>query len=161
KRNSLEEKKFIERLSFGGNFQITSTDPVIIDASPTVAYGVSKVFQVGVGLTYRQTFGNDTINTLSDQLWGYRTFGDYNFWKGFFSRVEYEQLFQKIDGLETEAFNDRWDSTIGFSLGLGKRFKIKKKISAFAIIQYNFLHDDEDGITPNAWNPRFGVDFTP
>ncbi|MEM7548051.1 MAG: hypothetical protein AAF363_00145 [Bacteroidota bacterium] len=51
KRNSLEEKKFIERLSFGGNFQITSTDPVIIDASPTEAYGISKIFQVGLGIS--------------------------------------------------------------------------------------------------------------
>ncbi|MEM7548050.1 MAG: hypothetical protein AAF363_00140 [Bacteroidota bacterium] len=90
-------------------------------------------------------------------------FGDYNFWKGFFSRFEYEQVFQKImgevEGLED--FNDRWDGTIAFSLGLGKRFKIKKKISAFAIIQYNFLHSDEDGITTSGWNPRFGIDFTP
>ncbi|MEM7548386.1 MAG: hypothetical protein AAF363_01830 [Bacteroidota bacterium] len=158
KRNSMEKEKFTDRLVFGGSFQINSTDPFSIDASPTAAYRINRKWQAGLGINYRRTFGNDSIANAAEDLWGIRTFTSYTIWKGFFGYGEYERSFQRISGSNnsTEQSSRRYEGVDAINLGLGRRFKFSRKISGTVLLVYDLIHETGESVNQRPFNVRFG-----
>ncbi|MEM7551351.1 MAG: hypothetical protein AAF363_16845 [Bacteroidota bacterium] len=161
KRSSMQEEPFKKRLVFGGNFQLTSTDPITIDLSPTLGYKINKKWIAGIGGTYRQTFGNEDASNFEEDLWSLKAFSSYDLIKSFFGYVEYERAFVRRAQVNGEGASDlRWEGTDVFALGIGRRFKFSKKLSMTAILTYNFLFQSGDGIYTSPINARIGFEYT-
>ncbi|MEM7549395.1 MAG: hypothetical protein AAF363_06970 [Bacteroidota bacterium] len=158
KRNSMEKEQFKDRLVFGGNFQINSTDPFSIDASPTVGYMINRKWQAGFGVNYRRTFGNDSIANVAEDLWSIRTFTSYTIWKGFFGYAEYERSFQRINNSNNDAEQDnkRYEGVDAINLGLGRSFKFTRKVSGTVLLTYDLIHETGESVNRRPFNVRFG-----
>lgn len=63
KRKSLKGAPLKQRIYFGGNFNINSTDPVILDFSPQLGYYLNRKWIIGAGFTYRNSFSSTDSTT--------------------------------------------------------------------------------------------------
>ncbi len=137
KRNSLEKASLRDRIYFGGNLNVTSTDPFIVDFGLQLGYWIKVKWLAGVGFTFREQF--DQRNTLlTGDSWGRSVFSRYDLPKDFFAYTELEQkinesLFSKPkqdEGLTQPEWQQAWLA------GLGKEFNIR-----FLRMQIMLLYD--------------------
>ena len=147
KRNSLKGEPMRERLLIGGNFNVNSLKPFSLDFSPKIGYKFNKKFVVGIGGSYRYTFGNDTISAkpaIPDNSYGYKAFTSYDIFKNFFAYGEYERMSKEIHDKASDQKSTRWVS--GLLVGIGREFSVHKKVNMTVTALYNFLHDSDDAI---------------
>lgn len=166
KRNSLKGKPFKERLVLGGNLQLVSTQPLIIDASPVVGYKINKRFSIAAGASYRARLTeypkNNTVTPrrAKDELtYGYRAFSEYIFWKGFYVHGEYERMSKEFEvksvtNTPTDLFQRKWVEAA--LLGVGKSYSINNKVKGSINLLYNFIYDNKEQVYPSPWVFRFG-----
>ena len=159
KKNSLKEERFCKRLRWGGSFMVHSTDPLMIDASPTLAYRINKVLQAGVGFQYRRNFGGLPLSNAKDDLWGYQGFVQHDVWRGFFASAAYELLYTRFPLAGADPAQTEWRPTAGLPLGIGRRFRINKKLLGTMLLSYNFLWEPNAHIYPSPVTFKFGFEF--
>ncbi|MEO1049456.1 MAG: hypothetical protein AAFX87_02470 [Bacteroidota bacterium] len=159
KRNSLEKEPFGNRFVYGGNFELASTDPVILDGTFNLAYKLRKPWQVGVGFTYRQNFGAADTASIAKDAMSFRVFTNHNLWKGFFGQVEVERSYRSTSLDRGDISVVKWRGENAINLGLGRRFKVTKKLNATIMILYDFLHDYHSLIHKNPIRTRIGFEW--
>ncbi len=174
KRNSLKGKPFKERMVIGGNLQLVSTQPLIIDLSPVLGYKINKKFSIAVGATYRARLTeypkNSTIRPINgkDELtYGYRFFTEYTFWKGFYAHAEYERMSKEFKATSVttgtatntpaDVFERKWVEAA--LLGVGKSYSINGKIKGSINLLYNFIYNNKKQVYPSPWVFRFGFEL--
>ncbi len=155
KRSSLEDEPLGKRLVFGGNFNVTQTNPVNIDLAPLVGYRINKLFEVGITGIYRAQFeeSNRQISAYGDDTYGYGVFANHMVFKNFFGHLEGENISRNKQ--EMDQTRRVWDQTL--LVGIGRRFNITKWLEMQAVISYNFLHDNQDGVYNNPVVFKTGV----
>ncbi|UII26603.1 hypothetical protein LVD15_25455 [Fulvivirga maritima] len=139
KRNSLEDKTFWERISLGGNFNVSKTNPVTVDLSPVIAYKLNKVSEIGITGSYRTEFGADKsgLSGLDDETYGFGVFGNHTVFNNFMVQLEGECLRTTTGSAEQ---NERsWKQTL--LLGIGRRFKVTKWLEMQTLVMFNVLHN--------------------
>ncbi len=148
KRSSLKGESFWKRLILGGNLNVSKTNPINLDIAPVVGWRFNKLFEAGFTGTYRARLGAESSGATSfenDDVYGYSIFANHMAFKNFFGYLEGENM-SKVTG--TEENNKReWHQTL--LVGIGRKFKIARFLEMQAIISYNFLHDNTDGVYPN------------
>lgn len=155
KRNSLEDKPFKDRLYFGGNLSLQSTDPVIINTNLQLGYWVNKKWLAGVGIIFREQFGSDSTSVTGDG-YGYSFFTRYDIPKGFFAWAEVErQINKSLFNSETSG-DTKWESA--HLLGVGREFKIGV-VQMMSLILYDFNYQNND-LNNRPWVFRLGVRFS-
>ncbi|UII21651.1 hypothetical protein [Fulvivirga ligni] len=139
KRNSLEDKSFWERLSIGGNFNISQTNPVVVDLAPVVAYKINKQSEIGVTGTYRATFGagKSGIGQEDDETYGYSLFGNHMVFRNFFLQLEGEMI--RTTTGTPEQPDRSWKQTL--LVGVGRKFKVSKWLEMQTLVMFNVIHD--------------------
>jgi hypothetical protein len=157
KRTSLKGKAFRERLVIATNFQILSYDPVSIDFSPLLGYKFNTRFAVGVGGTYRQTFGNTPSSLkFAPQVFGYKFFTSYDVVKNFFVYGEFAR-----NSIPTKSDNGTvlvWKNAA--IAAIGRKTSISRKIDMTMLVGYNFFHEPNDPVYPNQWIFRVGFQLS-
>lgn len=152
KRTSLAGKTFMERIAIGGNFNIISTKPVSIDASPTIAYKIKTTWNVGLGVNYRTTFGDSIIqysSKISNTNSSLRVFSNLDVFRNFFLNAEYERTDflksaeEKSEGLRNNYFG-----------GLGKKLLIHPKV--FVVVTALYRFNDKSQFYANRFQMRIG-----
>ena len=107
---------------------------------------------MGIGGTYRQTFGEKTLS-LAPRVFGYKAFVSYDLFSNFFV---YSEFGRNTSGVET--INDHstriWKNV--FLAGAGRKFRVHKKIEMTTLVAYNFLHQYQDPVYPTRWVVRIG-----
>lgn len=123
KRSSLEDQPFKKRLHLGGNFNIQSTDPLIISSNIQLGYWINKKWMAGVGLILREQFNKqDSLSFLTGDSHGFSIFSRYDISKGFFAWAEMDrQIDHSI--FNTEELNTT-NIERAYLLGIGREFKI-------------------------------------
>ncbi|MBL6449083.1 hypothetical protein JMN32_22415 [Fulvivirga sp. 29W222] len=145
KRTSLKDESFWERLVIGGNFNISKTNPLNIDLSPTLGYRVNKLFEVGVTGCYRSQFKADKHRVTSqsnEEVYGYSAYANHMVFKNFFAYLEAERM--RTTTMSTEIPKREWKQTL--LIGVGRRFNVAKWLEMQALVLFNVLHDNEDGL---------------
>ncbi|MEM8567607.1 MAG: hypothetical protein AAGF85_14195 [Bacteroidota bacterium] len=144
KRTSLEDEPLGRRLVFGGNFNVTETNPVSIDLSPIIGYKINTLFEVGITGLYRAQFNADRsgVQAEGEHTYGYSAFVNHMVFKNFFGYLEGENI-SRVKIIQDQPIRE-WDQTL--LLGIGRRFNIAKWLEMQAIITYNFLHENQDGV---------------
>jgi hypothetical protein len=145
KAKSLAGRPVRERWVIGGNFNIVSTAPFMLDLGLQFGYRIDKRFQVGVSGIYRATFV-DTVNwsnAISPERYGYGAFASYGLMGNFFGYTEWERTASVVRSGADQA-TTAWVSS--FLVGIGRKFNLHPKVSGSLLILGNLLH--ENGQSP-------------
>lgn len=151
-RTSLEGKSFFERISFGGNINVISTDPFTMDFTPQLGYRITSKFVVGLGVNYRISFGDsiqysswpvNTTNTAINAFASYEFFGS---WYGYT-----ESQFSRASVSESDA---KWKGN--YFVGLGKKFLVHPKLFMTLTLMYNLNPEAENPVYPQRFQLRVG-----
>lgn len=145
KRTSLQEESFWKRLVLGGNFNISKTNPLNIDLAPVVGYRINKLFEAGITGTYRSQFKadkNGVSGQPNDEVYGYSAFASHMAFRNFFGYLEGERM--RNTSLNTENPERRWTETL--LIGVGRKFNVAKWLEMQAMVLFNVLHDNKDGL---------------
>lgn len=145
KRTSLKGESLWERLVIGGNFNISKTNPLNVDISPALGYKINKLFEVGVTGCYRSQFKADKYGVNSQtgkEVYGYSAFANHMFFKNFFAYMEAERM--RTTTMSAEVPKREWKQTL--LIGVGRKFNVAKWLEMQALVLFNVLHDNEDGL---------------
>lgn len=139
KKSSLRGVPFGKRLDIGGNFQIASTDPVVLELSPQVGYFFNKKWAAGLGLSYRTALGaSDSLSNSAAHGYGYQLFTSYDFLKNLLAYAEFNQTKQdRLFGEKNE--QTPWKSS--FLIGLGLTLKVSTKIDGRIMLLYDMKQE--------------------
>lgn len=135
--NSLKSRPFSERFYYGFSTQFQRQDQQDIFITPQVYYRLSGRFAMGVGFTYRAQF-----ETKPDFAWsttnvcGPRGFVRIGVRKSLFVQGEYEYLIESQ--IEKNVSSARWMG------GLGKSFRLRKRIKGETVVLNNFSYKNDD-----------------
>ena len=155
KRNSLEDLPFQKRLYFGGNLNVQSTDPFILDNNLQLGYWINKKWLGGVGVILREQFGNDATASVTGDGYGYSLFTRYDIPKGFFAWAEVERQVNRSLFNNEQGGNSTWQSA--YLGGVGREFKIGF-VQMMSMILYDFNYRNNDlNARPIVF--KFGVRF--
>ncbi|OJJ16055.1 hypothetical protein BKI52_35385 [marine bacterium AO1-C] len=148
----------IKRWQFGGNFALLFGDPIVVDASPTVAYNLSRKFRMGVGANYRyhRFRQNDSI-TMN---YGGNGFVQFQPIDWFFVSGEYEAL--NVPNPEAtsgkEGISPRvWQASP--LLGAGLRFRLLRLLRINVSLLRDFNYQPGVSTFPSPWRFRMGFSF--
>lgn len=138
KRSSLRGKSLKERLIFGSNFNLNRGEPFTIKIEPTVQYRFNKLFDVGLGysnfINVSSRKHSIVLPTASLNL-----FANHILYKGFFGNIEVCRSFAyKVNQHDIQ---ERSPETHELKVGIGKRFRISKKIELLSLVQYRIYSD--------------------
>ncbi|MEQ6168570.1 hypothetical protein AAOE16_15350 [Ekhidna sp. MALMAid0563] len=157
KRNSLEDIPFKQRIYFGGNISLQSTDPLILSTNLQLGYWINKQWLGGVGITLREQFtAEDSTALTTGDGHGYSFFTRYNLPKDFFAWVESEwQIDKSLFGGE-QRISKGWQKA--YLIGIGREFKIGF-VQMMSMIMYDLNYQNND-LNVHPWVFRLGVRFT-
>lgn len=145
KRNSLKEDSFWKRLVIGGNFNISKTNPVSLDLSPVLGYKINRLFEVGITGVYRSQFNadrNGTFGQSGNEVYGYSAFVNHMVFRNFFGYLEAERM--RTTNLNKENPERQWKQTL--LIGFGRKFNVTSWLEMQALILYNVLHNNTNGL---------------
>jgi hypothetical protein len=148
----MKGRPFRDHLYLAANVQMLSTQPLSIDFSPMIGYRFNKLFLAGIGGNYRQTF-KDSIPMLSPSVLGYKAFASYDLLRSFFMYGEFDRNSPGLSKAEN-GVKRVWKNAA--FVGIGRRFIIHPKLEVTLLFMYNFLHENNDLVYPNAWNVKVG-----
>jgi len=157
KRNSLADHPFKERLYFGGNISLQSTDPLILSSNLQVGYWIKKKWLTGLSFTIREQFtAQDSTSTISGDGHGYSLFTRYDIPKGFFAWGEAEWQIDKsiLGGEQTQSIG--WQRAM--LVGIGREFRLGF-VQMNSMILYDFNYQNNT-LNPRPWVFRIGVQFS-
>ena len=145
KAKSLEGRPFREHWVIGGNFNIASTAPIMVDLSPQIGYRIDRKLQIGIGGIYRAKFVDSVkvANAISPVHYGHSVFLNYGLILNFFSYAEWERT-AAIVKTSSSDHSIQWVNSL--LVGVGRTFKITSKVNGNILLLYNPLH--ENGTTP-------------
>lgn len=155
KRTSLKDKSLRKRLTFGGNFNISRTNPVQLDLSPTIGYRINTLFELGATAMYRSQLEADKtgVRANNERTYGYSAYARHIVFKNFFGYLEGEN----INRTQTIQDQSQRTWTQNLLLGIGREFKLTSWLEFQTIVTYNFLHDNTDGVYGSAVVFKTGV----
>lgn len=157
KEKEKEEKKFANRLMFGGGFSLGLGTVTNIGISPVVGYAITDKLYAGVGMGYQFVRIKDywpvrdpvtfdvlykpyTSNVYSPSVWA-----RYIVWRNFFVHAEFEQNFMTVK----EYYNDDYTAEIktamfkahpaALLLGAGIRMPVSERVSFVLTGLYDVL----------------------
>jgi hypothetical protein len=139
KEKSLQGRPLRERWVIGGNFNITSTAPLMIDLAPQFGYRIDKKWQVGVSGIYRAKFVDSVkvANAISPQRYGFSVFSSYSLLLNFFGYAEWEQTMSSVKSTNDKS-SIQWVPAL--LVGIGKKFQFHPKVGGTVMVLWDPLH---------------------
>jgi hypothetical protein len=158
KHTSLKGTSLRERLVIGGHFNIVSTKPVSIYFSPQLGYKFNTRFLMGVGMSYRCTFGDSIKNSyyISPTNTSYKAFVSYDAFKAFYAFGEWEK--SGIERTSNDKTSKQWKNN--YFIGIGKRFLVLPKLYCTMTVLYNLNNEDQNPVHPNRFQVRTGFQLS-
>lgn len=142
--NPLKGKPWPERVVVGSLWQFSNQEQYHIDLGPSLAWRLTDLFSLGAGFQYRLSVSAKSkpwVNS-ADKVFGYHAFFDGQIKKGFFGRLQYENLSTLVPrpdpATQLEMTEQEWVK--GLSVGIGRTYKFYKKINGYGLMQYNLLY---------------------
>lgn len=159
--NALKGKPLRERLVPALTLQFQSWQDFMLDVNPSLGYKLNPKIVAGLGWNQRIAFNisDRTFNRYST-VHGVRSYGEYNFKKGFGFRVDLECMNTPIKNLDlaTDAPPQRdwvWSALIGIK----QKYPIYKKLKGNAQLMYNIVDKDHRSPYTDRLNWRIGLEF--
>jgi hypothetical protein len=125
---------WMQRLTWGGNFQAWLGNPTFIFLSPTVGYIPLKNLHVGVGFIYSYSSGNTGFGRYNGSAYGPHSYIRYVIADSYFIQTEFNRLNQP-DLLSFEPGSRLWINY--WLVGGGFRQRVSDKAAMTTSIMYN------------------------
>lgn len=148
--NAQRTRSFLKRLEFGTNLQFgghTDLLPAYSDIGMQAGYKLNDKWSAGIGLGYRLGLGKGwkDIQLTSESI-GFRTYLKSKLKKKFYvqggAEWNYMTRFDSIDELKDV---NAWQTRA--LLGVGKTYRVSKKLSGNVQLLYDFLHNRHKPVT--------------
>ncbi len=153
KRNSLEDIPFKKRLYLGGMFNVSSTDPLILDMNLQLGYRINKKWMSGAGFSFREQLTSADSTNLFGDGHGFSIFSKYNILKQFHAWGEIQRQTNQST-TETEVNTvARWQSA--YLLGVGREFNLGPARMS-SLLMYDFNHQ-QNTLSRRPWVVRIGM----
>lgn len=154
KSNSLKGTSLMDRLVYGGSFQLHVDKDTKVDINPELSYRMSKKFELGIGGTYRLTVATKDIpNKVTDpKVLGIRGFLEHRLFKQYYFHGEYEGLKSTIQ--QDQKLNSK-EWYMSLLAGVERRFELSGKITGQAQLLYNF-NSRSNPLYSSPWVFRLG-----
>jgi hypothetical protein len=153
-------RPFFQRLEYGTNLQTTKGSygfPTTTDLGLSVGYKLKNKITVGLGISYKQGWGNDIrhIHFTSEGI-GLRSFFEYHLKKSFYAAGGFEYNYQQPFKFASLAKYDKWQQSglIGISKVLNIKSKVFKKTNVELL--WDFLSYEQ---IPRAQPLKFRVGY--
>jgi hypothetical protein len=158
RHTSLKGTSLRERLVIGGHFSVVSTKPASIDFSPQLGYKFNTRFFMGVGMSYRCTFGDSIRNSyyVSPSNTSYKAFISYDAVKAFYAFGEWER--SGISRSSNDKTSRQWRDN--YFIGIGKRLLVLSKLYFTMTVLYNLNNEDQNPVHPNRFQVRTGFQLS-
>jgi hypothetical protein len=159
--NPQRTKPFGKRLEYGFNIQFGASTN-LLPASSTfgaqIGYRFSEKTSVGIGASYSMGLGTGWNHIrLSNNALGGRSYFKWKTGKSFFLQAEAEQNYMSAFGSIAELRNlSAWQTSA--MAGLGKEYKVGKKVKGSVLLLYDFLSQTHTPVT-QPLSFRFGYNF--
>ncbi|KEO71618.1 hypothetical protein EL17_24030 [Anditalea andensis] len=155
KVNSLKGEPLMNRLVFGGTFQLHVDRNTNLDLNPEIGYRMNRNFDMGMGGTYRiRVATKDLPQWIKEpNVMGFRGFANHLLFKNLFLHGEYEGLKSSMRPDAGQAVQE-WHGSL--LTGIQKRFRLKGKAQGQVLLLYNF-HYRENPLYNSPWVMRVGV----
>ncbi|MFM7854914.1 MAG: hypothetical protein ACKO96_24040, partial [Flammeovirgaceae bacterium] len=139
KEKSLQGRPLRERWVIGGNFNITSTAPLMVDLAPQFGYRIDKRWQIGMSGIYRAKFieSVQVSYAISPERYGFSLFSSYSLILNFFGYAEWEQTMSKVKS-DNDRLVDQWVPSL--LVGLGRKFRLHPKVNGTVLLLWDPLH---------------------
>jgi hypothetical protein len=163
RKNEMNGRPLIERITPGINFQITKErDFVFVDFNPYVGYRITGRITAGVG--WNQRVGYDLASEVFNQdrrIFGPRSFGEFKVGKGFSPRAEIEVMNTIVTPLTQAPSLDPGtrDWVWGALVGLKKEYRIAKHLKGTATVMARLFDPHHKSPYADVVNVRFGFEF--
>lgn len=151
-----EDNKFMDRVYFGGNFNLQFGNVTFIDVSPLVGYMVTDKFSTGVGVTYQ--YLNYKFLDYQSNIYGGRVFGRHNIGQQFFALTEIESLnveFPKLFPTGERVWVREWVPGVFVGGGIFQPFGRRGGVNLSAL--YNLTYERGKSPYANPWVIRAGI----
>jgi hypothetical protein len=159
--NPERTKSFGKRLEYGFNVQFGSSTN-LLPASSTIGvqigYKFSDKASMGIGASYSLGLGTGWNHIrLSNNSLGGRSYFKWKAKKAFFLQAEADQNYMSAFSSIAELRNfNAWQTSA--MAGIGKEYKVGKKLNGSALLLYDFLYQTHTPIT-QPLSFRFGYNF--
>lgn len=142
KKTSLAGEPIWRRMVIGGNFNLTQTDPLLIDLSPVLGYKFNKLFEAGLTSTYRTQFvaNRNGVAAAGTAEYGFGTFANYLIYRNYFGYLEGETR-RIVRSKYVESNSQSWEQAL--LIGLGRQFLIAGWLKMQTMVLYNVVHDNK------------------
>jgi hypothetical protein len=158
--NPLKGKPLRERLVPGITLQFLSDKTFRMDFNPSIAYRLRPRLKAGIGWNERITFAS-WQPTITDRVYGLRSFGEFALPRGFQARADIELLNAVIPPLQMAGVPDsgrrEWEWSM--LVGLKKEFKVYKSITGNVQTLYRLWSDHDRVPFPDRLMVRMGFEF--
>lgn len=156
KRNSLEDLPFKKRVYLGGQINLASTDPLILDANIQIGYWINKKWLAGTGLIVREQFNDRDSTSLTKNSHGYSFFTRYDIKKGFFLWGESQRQVNRSLLNNESNLPVKWQEA--YLLGVGREFKIGP-VRMNSLVMYDFNYQSNT-LNNRPWVVRLGFQLS-
>jgi hypothetical protein len=153
KKKKIRNNDWLEKVTYGSNFQLQFGTYTFIYLSPTIGYLPFQKLNIGAGLIYNYISINygGSFGRYQQSIYGTHTYARYLVTEGFFVQGQYDRLFQPT--IRSINGNDKFwiDYTL---VGIGFRQPFGDKVALTTTIMYN--------VTPNSssiYPSRFVIQF--
>ena len=149
---SWRDAEWLDRITYGGNFQLWFGNPTFVFLSPTIGFIPADNLNVGIGAIYNYTSIRTSYGKFSQSIFGGHSYMRYIIAESFFPQVQFDMLRQPDWG--SPDANDRiW---VPYLLaGGGFRQSIGENAAIMTSIMYN-LTPHPYSIYPNRVIIQFG-----
>lgn len=157
-KDEIREQPFRNRLYPGITLQFAKKDDYsTLYLAPQFYYRISSHWDTGIGGIVNVNF-NDKAQWVPDHdLWGYKAFVNYRFFKSFYFRVEGERVNQELPDNQADETYQRWTNIL--LAGIGKEFAISRRFLGQTILLFNYKEMEFNPYTSRIVL-RVGIDFS-
>lgn len=162
KANSLKGKPLYERLVPALTLQVQSWEHIMLDVNPSVGYKLNSNIVGGIGWNQRWAYNIPGKEFKPGaRIYGIRTYGEYNFKKGFGIRLDIESINTPVKPINLAIEQPQTRDWVWSALvGVKQKYPIYKKLKGNAQVMYNLFDPNHRSPYVERLNFRIGMEYT-
>ena len=158
--NPMKEKPFVERLIPGITLQFQSQQYWMVDVYGSMGFRFTEHINAGLGWNQRWAYSAvDNDFSPSARIYGVRSYGEYEFKKGFAPRLEVECMNTEVSDVMNSTETTRREWVWSAFVGIKQEYRITKNLRGNGQILYNLFDPHYKSPYGDRINVRIGVEY--
>lgn len=158
--NTMKGKPLKERIVLDLMVQIQKNKYWLLDFNPSVTYALTGRWSIGAGWNQRLAFAKGLEIVQEEEIYGWRSFTEFRWAKGFSLRAEAEQMYC-FPVVNQSASKDGVDARWMWSAfaGIKKNYRISRRLEGTISLLYLVYDPADSSPYVNKVNSRLGIHY--